>query len=143
MGSIDRVETGGKSDFDVSAWRQKCYDAMNDDFNTPVLISHLFDAVKQVNLIKEGQQEISLEDRDQMQAVFNAMVHEVLGLDVQLPLEREDSNVLGGVMELLIQRRNDARADKDFATSDKIRDRLIALGIQLKDNKDGTSYSLK
>jgi len=143
MGSIDRLETGGKSDFDVSAWRQKCYDAMNDDFNTPVLISHLFDAVKQVNLIKEGQQEISLEDRDQMQAVFNAMVHEVLGLDVQLPLEREDSNVLGGVMELLIQLRNDARADKDFATSDKIRDRLIALGIQLKDNKDGTSYSLK
>lgn len=142
MGSLERLETGDKSDFDVAAWKQKCYDAMNDDFNTPILIAHLFDAVKQINLIKEGQQGITQEERDQLQSVFNAMVHEVLGLDVQ-PLEREDSNVLGGVMELLIQLRNDARADKDFATSDKIRDRLIDLGIQLKDNKEGTSYSLK
>ena len=142
MGSIDRLETGEGSDFDVSAWKQKCYDAMNDDFNTPILIAHLFDAVKQINLIKEGHQGIDREDRDQLRAVFNAMVHEVLGLEVQLP-DREESNVLGGVMELLIQLRNDARADKDFTTSDKIRDRLIALGIQLKDNKDGTSYSLK
>ena len=142
MGSIDWLETGEGSDFDVSAWKQKCYDAMNDDFNTPILIAHLFDAVKQINLIKEGHQGIDREDRDQLRAVFNAMVHEVLGLEVQLP-DREESNVLGGVMELLIQLRNDARADKDFTTSDKIRDRLIALGIQLKDNKDGTSYSLK
>src|SRR5690606_35707434 len=126
MGSIDRLETGGKSDFDVSAWRQKCYDAMNDDFNTPILIAHLFDAVKQVNLIKEGKQGITQEDRDRLQSVLKTMVFDVLGLDGQ-GTGKEDSSALDGVMELLIYLRNQARENKDFATSDMIRDQLITL----------------
>lgn len=142
LASLDRLETGPKSDFDVSAWKQKCYDAMNDDFNTPILISHLFDAVKQINLIKEGHQGITEEARNQLKTVLDSMVHEVLGLDRQAG-EGEDPKALEGVMDLLIQLRNQAREHKDFATSDKIRDSLLDLGIQLKDGKDGTSYSLK
>ena len=142
LASLDRLETGPSSDFDVMAWQQKCYDAMNDDFNTPILIAHLFDAVKQVNLIKEGQQRISEEDRNRLQTILETMVYEVLGLDGQVP-DKEDSSAMEGVMELLIQLRNQARENRDFATSDKIRDRLFALGIQLKDHKDGTTYSLK
>lgn len=142
LASLDRLETGPASDFDVAAWQQKCYDAMNDDFNTPILIAHLFDAVKQINLIKEGKQQITEVDRDHLKSHLATMVHDVLGLDGQSP-KQEGSNALDGVMELLIQLRNQARENRDFATSDKIRDELIALGIQLKDHKDGTSYSLK
>src|SRR5690606_17504313 len=132
----------GRSDFDVAQWRIQCYQAMNDDFNTPILIAHLFEAVKQINLIKEGKQTLSQEGKHQLQAFLDAMVYDVLGLDGQLQ-EQQGPSAMGGVMELLIQMRNEARDNKDFATSDKIRDRLMTLGIQLKDNKDGTTYSLK
>src|SRR5690606_27166188 len=142
MASLDFLETAPAGGFDVMAWKQKCYQAMNDDFNTPILIAHLFEAVKQINLIKEGKQTLSQEGKHQLQAFLDAMVYDVLGLDGQLQ-EQQGPSAMGGVMELLIQMRNEARDNKDFATSDKIRDRLMTLGIQLKDNKDGTTYSLK
>ncbi|TAI49525.1 cysteine--tRNA ligase [Flagellimonas allohymeniacidonis] len=142
LSTADQLSTGPKSDFDVEAWRQKCYDAMNDDFNTPILISHLFDAVKHINLIKEGMESISENDKTVLISTMRAFVHEVLGIEHQSEA-KDDSQALNGVLELLIELRNQARANKDFATSDKIRDQLITLGIQLKDNKEGTSYSIK
>jgi cysteinyl-tRNA synthetase len=141
MASLKDLKTGATSDFDVAAWKQKCYDAMNDDFNTPILIAHLFDAVKHINLIKDDQETISSEDKELLEMTLNAFVYDVLGIENQA-LTKDDSKALTGVMELLIQIRNDARANKDFATSDKIRDELTALGIQLKDGKDGTSFSI-
>jgi len=139
--SVDSLKTGGKSDFDVTTWRQKCYDAMNDDFNTPILIAQLFEAVKHINLIKEDKETITADDKELLANTLNAFVYEVLGIESQ-SLAKDDSNSLKGVMELLIEMRNDARAKKDFATSDKIRDKLNALGIQLKDGKDGTTFSI-
>ena len=141
MGSLDTLKTGSKSEFEVSTWKQKCYDAMNDDFNTPILIAHLFDAVKHINLIKEGKESITAADKTELETTLKAFVYEVLGIESQ-SMAKDDSNALNGVMELLIQLRNEARANKDFATSDKIRDELTALGIQLKDGKDGTTFSL-
>lgn len=141
MGNIEKISTGDKSDFDFNTWQQKCYGAMNDDFNTPILIAHLFDAVKHINLIKEGKESISQEDKTLLQKTMNSFVHDILGLENQ-SLVKDDSNALNGVMDLLIELRNEARANKDFATSDKIRDELTALGIQLKDGKDGTTFSV-
>jgi cysteinyl-tRNA synthetase len=141
MGSLDTLKTGSKSEFEVLAWKQKCYDAMNDDFNTPILIAHLFDAVKHINLIKEGKENITQEDKTELENTLQAFVYDVLGIESQ-SMAKDDSNALKGVMELLIQLRNEARANKDFATSDKIRDELTALGIQLKDGKDGTTFSI-
>ena len=141
MNSLEGIESEAKtSDFDVPGWRQKCYDAMNDDFNTPVLIAHLFDAVKQINQCKEGSQSITPEDKKLLLETLNNFVFDVLGLE-NTQNNGSDSDTLAGVVGLLIQLRNDARANKDFATSDKIRDQLLEMGIQLKDGKEGTTFS--
>ncbi|GLU43996.1 cysteine--tRNA ligase [Allomuricauda sp. NBRC 101325] len=141
LDNVDNLPTSSSSDFDVAAWKQKCYDAMNDDFNSPILIAQLFDAVKNINLIKEGKSSITEADKNELSTTMKAFVYDVLGIENQ-SLANDDSAALNGVMELLIQIRNEARANKDFATSDKIRDELNALGIQIKDGKDGTTFSL-
>ncbi|WP_136464845.1 cysteine--tRNA ligase [Flagellimonas onchidii] len=141
MESVESLKTGKTSDFDYKAWQQKCYDAMNDDFNTPILIAHLFDAVKRINLIKEEKENITEEDKSLLQNTLNNFVHDILGIENQ-KAAKDDSSALNGVVELLIDLRNEARANKDFATSDKIRDQLTALGIQLKDGKEGTTFSI-
>ncbi|RYC53404.1 cysteine--tRNA ligase [Flagellimonas olearia] len=141
LNGLEGLKTGASSNFDVEAWKQKCYDAMNDDFNTPILIAHLFDAVKHINLIKEGDETITEADKALLLSTMNSFVYDVLGIENQ-SMGQNDSNALNGVMELLIELRNEARANKDFATSDKIRDELTTLGIQLKDGKDGTTFSI-
>ena len=141
LNGLEGLKTGTSSNFDVEAWKQKCYDAMNDDFNTPILIAHLFDAVKHINLIKEGDETITEADKTLLLSTMNSFVYDVLGIENQ-SMGQNDSNALNGVMELLIELRNEARANKDFATSDKIRDELTTLGIQLKDGKDGTTFSI-
>ncbi|WP_209404308.1 cysteine--tRNA ligase [Pseudozobellia sp. WGM2] len=136
------LDTAGTSDFDVEAWKQKCYDAMNDDFNTPILIAHLFDAVKHINLIKEGKEQISATDKTSLENALNAFIFEILGLE-QGAANGKDTEKLSGVVELLINLRKEARDNKDFATSDKIRDQLAEMGIQLKDGKEGTTFSIQ
>jgi len=146
MEAMEAIEwltpSGGKSDFDIPAWQQKCYDAMNDDFNTPVLIAHLFEAVKQINLIRERKGSLSKKDKELLEESMRAFVFDVLGLEPRMAGHADSNNKLPGVVELLIALRNDARVNKDFATSDRIRDELAKLGIQLKDGKEGTSFSI-
>ncbi|MBT8312110.1 MAG: cysteine--tRNA ligase [Flavobacteriaceae bacterium] len=134
--------THATSSYDFQAWCQKCYDAMNDDFNTPTLIAHLFEAVKQINLIKEGKGTITTADKQLLENTLNTFVFDVLGLE-HATNQGQDTGQLTGVVNLLIQLRNEARANKDFDTSDKIRDELAELGIQLKDGKEGTTFSTR
>ncbi|NJB72584.1 cysteinyl-tRNA synthetase [Saonia flava] len=141
LSTLENLETGPTSDFDVETWKNKCYSAMNDDFNTPILIAQLFDAVKHINLIKEGKETITDGDKAKLEEYINAFVFDVLGLE-NTSASDNNSDKLSGVVELLIELRNEARSNKDFATSDKIRDQLDAMGIQLKDGKEGTTYSL-
>ena len=139
LDSIENLTTTSKSSFDVKAWRQKCYDAMNDDFNTPVLIANLFDAVKHINLIGKGKKTITETDINLLKQTMHNFIFDVLGI---VKTTSTGSDKLLAVVDLLIQLRNKARSNKDFATSDKIRDKLTTLGIQLKDGKDGTSFSI-
>jgi cysteinyl-tRNA synthetase len=141
LSAIDKLETGASSDFDFTTWQQKCYDAMNDDFNTPILIAHLFEAVKHINAIKEKKEAISEADKTLLKETFNAFIFDILGLEDKNDAN-SDSDKLSGVVALLIQLRKEARDNKDFATSDIIRDQLAALGIQLKDGKEGTTFSI-
>jgi len=141
ISTLKDVETGSSTDFDIDTWQQKCYDAMNDDFNTPILIATLFDAVKHINLINDGKESITASDKDRLTNYINAFVFDIMGLETTTETGG-NSDKLDGVVELLIQLRNDARSNKDFATSDKIRDQLLAMGIQLKDGKDGTTFSV-
>ena len=140
MKSLSTLESGSKSDFDVKAWRQKCYHAMNDDFNSPILIATLFDAVKHVNLVKDNKGQISADDLALLKETLNAFVFDVLGLPSEE--QNQGADKLGGVVELLIKLRKEARANKDWALSDQIRDELLALGIQLKDGREGTTFTV-
>lgn len=141
MGQVKKLNTAPNSSMDVKTWQQSCYEAMNDDFNTPVLIAKLFDAVKHINLIKDGKASITEADKKMLMDTLHNFVHEVLGLEENAS-HGQSTEKLGAVVELLIQLRKEARENRDFATSDKIRDQLAALGIQLKDGKEGTTYSL-
>lgn len=141
INTLDGLSTTKETQFNVLAWKQSCYDAMNDDFNTPILIAKLFDAVKHINLIKEGKESISVSDKALLKETIHNFVFEVLGLENKKSSAAETEK-LNGAVELLIQLRKEARENKDFATSDSIRDQLAALGIQLKDGKEGTSFSV-
>lgn len=127
------------SDLDVDGWKQRCYDAMNDDFNTPVLIAQLFEAVKWIHQVREGRQKLNAADKASLETTMNVFVFDVLGIEKPLA-NAEASGKVDGLVQLLIGMRDKARADKDYATSDQIRDTLSELGIQLKDGKEGTSY---
>ncbi len=131
------------STFSVSEWKQRCYDAMNDDFNSPILIATLFEAVKFIVGVKEGNEQITLEDKELLQTTLNDFIFDVLGLLDTTVTNQDNSDKLSGTVELLIKLRAEARNNKDFATSDQIRDQLMAVGIQLKDGKEGTVFTLE
>jgi len=131
------TETTG---IDIANWQQRCYDAMNDDFNTPILIATLFEGVKFVQAVSDETQSITLKDRERLHSVFMHFVFDVLGLSEEN--NTQDDQHLSGAMKLLIQLREEARKRKDFSTSDQIRDQLKEAGIELKDGKDGTTYNL-
>jgi len=135
---LDKITATKISTFDVQKWKKDCYSAMNDDFNTPILVSHLFEAVKVINQIKEGKASLSSEDLETLKTTMNSFVFDVLGLMNEAA--HNNSEKINGVVELLIKLRKEARENKDWALSDQIRDELIALGIQLKDGKEGTTY---
>ncbi len=138
---LDKINTSDSSTFDVSAWQQKCYDAMNDDFNTPILIANLFEAVKYVNQLNDQKASITADDLALLTSTLNAFTFDILGLMNESESDN-NSDKLSGTIELLIKLRAEAKANKDYALSDQIRDELIAIGVQLKDGREGTSFSL-
>jgi cysteinyl-tRNA synthetase len=127
-----------KEDKAILKLLDQCSEFMNDDFNTAMLLANLFELTSKINAYKNNQtplQNISAETLQKMKTTFHDMVIDVLGLHE----EKEDSGELDGVMQLLLELRQHARANKDWATSDKIREGLLKLGITVKDGKDGQS----
>ena len=135
------LPTSAQSSIAIGDWKQLCYDAMNDDFNTPILIAHLFEGVRYINVIKDGKETITAEDLATFTTALEAFVFEVLGLENE-KIADSSNDKLEGTIQLLIEMRKQARENKNFALSDQIRDQLLALGIQLKDGKEGTTFSL-
>lgn len=127
------------SGFSLEEWKNKTYDALTDDFNSPVLIAHLFEAVKYVFALNDGKETISTKDLEELKATLNALVFDVLGLQT---IEENNNEKLDQTLKVLIELRNQARKSKNFELSDQIRDKLLAEGIELKDGRDGTSYVL-
>ncbi|MFV9550374.1 cysteine--tRNA ligase [Algibacter sp. PT7-4] len=137
---LNDLKTSATSSINIQAWKQKCYDAMNDDFNSPILIAHLFEAAKYINQIKEGVETLTSNDLNLLKSTINNFVYDVLGLENTAKAD-SGTDKLSGAVDVLIRLRQEARANKDFALSDKIRDELAEVGIQLKDGKDGTTFS--
>lgn len=122
--------------------RQKCYEAINDDLNSPIVISLLFDACHTINQIADHQQTITSEALDALKDVFNTFVYDILGLKTEANGNSQREEAYSAVVDLLLETRAKAKANKDWATSDLIRDRLAALGFEVKDTKDGASWKL-
>ena len=135
---LANLPTSTTSTIDVNRLITSYYSAMNDDFNAPILVANLFETVKQINAIKEGKATVSPSDLTLLTKEVNAFVFDVLGL-ASLTASRDDSK-LEGVMDLVLNLRQQARENKDWTTSDKIRDGLAAAGLVVKDGKDGTSW---
>jgi cysteinyl-tRNA synthetase len=135
---LPKLSTVAESSFDVQALIDSFYAAMNDDFNAPILVANLFEAAKRINLINDGKETISADDLKLLSTEVHRFVDQVLG--IQLEQEGAGSK-LAPVMDLVLTLRQQAREQKDWATSDKIRDGLAAAGIVIKDGKDGTSWS--
>jgi cysteinyl-tRNA synthetase len=141
--AIDKIKASPASSDEFSkflaAFPERAYAAMNDDFNSPILIAELFEAVRFINLLADGKEQATAEDLSQLKKLVNTFVYDILGL---LPEESNSSSeTLDGLMEVILGIRQNAKATKDFATSDKIRDALKNLGITIKDTKEGCSWS--
>ncbi len=140
--TLQKIKAAGKSSFNVDELIDKCYNAMNDDFNTPILIAHLFDGVKLINSVNDGNESLNINDLTKLQAAFSNFVFTVLGLKNE---EQSDGNneLLDGVMSTLIELRNQAKLNKDWATADLIRNELSKLNVVLKDTKEGTDWEVE
>ncbi|MDQ1163599.1 cysteinyl-tRNA synthetase [Chryseobacterium sp. SORGH_AS 447] len=128
-----------QSGFSLEEWKNKAYDALTDDFNSPVLIAHLFEVVKYIFALNDGKETISTKDLEDLKSTLNALIFDVLGLQT---IEENNNEKLDQTLKVLIELRNQARKSKNFELSDQIRDKLLAEGIELKDGRDGTSYVL-
>jgi cysteinyl-tRNA synthetase len=144
MKLMNQLPISKTSTVDVASWKAKCYAAMNDDFNTPILVAELFDAVKMIHTINDVNATITKEDLGILSTSMNAFFYDILGLqNAQEETGGSLNKGLDGAMKLIIDLRATARANKDWSTSDKIRDELAAAGIALKDGVDGTSYNVE
>lgn len=139
VAALDTLPTSDKSSVDVKEWYDKALSALLDDFNSPILISHLFEAVKWIFLVKDGKETLTSEDLEFLKEKMNAFVFDVLGLQT---IEDSNNDKLDETLQLLIELRNQARKSKNWELSDQIRDKLLEKGIELKDGREGTSYSL-
>ncbi len=142
MKKIDGLPVSDQDDFDVEKWRDGLYEAMNDDFNTPVAVARMFDAVKAINRIAEGKDKITEKSKELLSGTFQVFFKDIFGLPDEAETGTAQKN-LEHVIKILIDLRNDARAQKNWNLADKIRDELNALGIVLKDGKDGTTFEIK
>lgn len=127
------------STFDVAAWKLKCDEALADDFNSPILIAHLFEAVSFIFRLKDGKETLAEKDAQNLKEILNIFIFEVLGLK---NIEENNNEKLDQALQVLIELRNQAKKAKNFELSDQIRDRLLEQGVQLKDGREGTTYSI-
>ena len=141
MVRLMKIQPSDKTTVDVAGLRQRCEDAMNDDMNTPIVISHLFDASKAINTVSDGKGTISAADLEELRSVFHTFGEDILGLTLT-EAGGDNTKAFAGAMDLLLQLRAQAKKNKDWATSDQIRDSLAALGFSIKDTKDGAEWSL-
>ncbi|MCE1199765.1 MAG: cysteine--tRNA ligase [Marinilabiliales bacterium] len=144
MALLKDLKPADQSTIDVEKLCRDCYEALNDDLNSPILIAHLFDGVRMINSVKDGKASVTAEDLEKLQQLYAGLVTDVLGLQpVSGTADGEGDQLFGQVVDLLLTLRQEAKARKDWATSDQIRDRLTAMGFEIKDTREGAEWKLK
>jgi len=139
---MEKMKPAEQTTFDVESFKAKCYAAMDDDLNSPVLIAQLFEGAKAINSALSGQISFTASDLDEFQQVMKLFTEDILGLQAE-EKEAGDSEILTGVMDLLLNVRQQAKKAKDFETADRIRDGLKELGIEVRDSKDGAEWEIR
>ena len=141
--NLDKLTPSDTTTVDVAGLGDKCRAAMDDDLNSPIVISHLFEAAKAINSIHAGTAKINASDLAELKSVFHSYAFDILGLrEEEQEAAASGGEAFEGAVNLLLQLRQEAKANKDWATADKIRNRLSGLGFTLKDTKDGTEWRL-
>ena len=141
--SLQKLKPAAASSVKVDGIRAKCYEAMNDDLNTPIVISHLFDVARIVNQVKDGKETLNEADLKELQDVFHLFAFDLLGIKDEICGDVNNGlDAFGKAMDLLLSIRQQAKANKDWATSDKIRNELTAMGFVIKDTKEGAEWKL-
>jgi len=140
---LDKLSVSESTSLNLEELNQSCAAAMDDDFNTPILISKLFEGVKMINLVESGKEQVDEEGKKLLTKIMNGFVFDVLGFRVEEENESSSEGIASGLIDLLIQIRKAAKLSKDFATADQIRNELTTLGVTLKDSPEGTSYEIQ
>lgn len=139
--TLNTLEASSTSSVKISEIKKACYNAMNDDFNTPVLLSHLFEIVRIINSAKDKKEKLTIEDIAELKDIYSHFIFDVMGLEKEEE-GGKTAEALNQVMELVLELRQNAKDKKDFATSDNIRNYLTQHGIQINDGKEGSSWGL-
>ena len=139
--NIDALPTSDKSSMDFSALFDKCIEAMCDDFNTPMVIAELFEITRLINLVADRKESITKEDKQALKENFAVIFNDILGMKN----EQADNSmhIVYSLMQVILSLRKEARANKDWAKSDMIRDELAKAGIVIKDGKEGASWTME
>ena len=141
METLGKLSSSDTSTYDVNELQEKCYAAMDDDFNTPILIARLFDGVRIINSVKDGKESLNATDLEKLKNTFDTFVTEILGF---VSTKESDGNDLTNeVMEVVLKLRENAKTNKDFDSADLIREELNKLNIQVKDGRNGSSWEVK
>ena len=139
---IDKLQTANASTSDVQSLRQKCFDALNDDLNSPILISHLFEAARIVNSVSGGTETITDADKAELKSIFADFLFNILGIKDESTSDGANYAAFSKAVDMLLDMRLEAKRNKDWATSDKIRNELTALGFEIKDTKEGVEWRI-
>jgi cysteinyl-tRNA synthetase len=139
METLNKLTTSKISTVDVIQLKDRCYEAINDDLNSPILLSHLFDGVKYINSANEGIEKLNSTDIESLKSLFKTFVTDILGLKAESESSTDDK-LTDDLIKMIVEIRQIAKDNKDFKTSDKIREELNKLGIIIKDKKDGADW---
>ena len=140
--NLERITPSATSSVDVKELREKCYEAMDDDLNSPIVISHLFDGARMINNIVAGNATINQEDLDELKETYQLFLYDILGLKKNTGSDENRETAYHKAVDLLLELRMKAKNEKDWATSDKIRNALVEAGFEIKDTKDGVTWRL-
>ena len=138
---VGKLAPSEKSSIEIKQFEKKLYDAMDDDFNTPIAIAHLFDLSRLINQVNDGKETLSKEDIEFLKNLFTVFMYELLGLKNESA--GNDDKIIDQLMNTILVIRKDAKSNKDWATADRIRDDLGKLNIKIKDTKDGAEWSFE
>jgi len=138
---LDELKPANTSSVEVKTFEDKCFTAMNDDLNTPMVIAHLFELAKTINLVNDGKETLTSNDIQQTKNFLKLFLFDLLGLKDEK--DKDDSELIDYLMGTMLKIRQDAKEKKDYATADMIRDELSKLKIQIKDTKEGVKWSFK